>query len=308
MRMKTKTRREVVVRFTSGLGNQLFQLACGLHLAGKEAAQLVADTTWYDFVAQVHRPVRSFRLPELGVFLPQAFRGPRRWAVGLTTAIFDRWQLGRGLCEKIGSMHISQETAPMTSQMLSTDPNRSRTYLNGYWQTADHFLAVRDVLDGILDTRVPLSAGATEWTARIEQQKTAFIHIRRGDYQTLAGHNGILPLEYYKKAVRALRDRGESWHWLVFSEDKDWASRNLGFLDGWELVSYESRNRDIEDLLLMKRCSAGIIANSSFSWWGAALGDKPGRPIAAPGKYWRHSTSGSEDWRLPDWLPIPAWE
>jgi hypothetical protein len=294
------------VRLCSGLGNQLFQFACGLAEAGRRGASLAFDTTWYPIVARVHRPVRRLRLREIGLTVHESFHGWRRWMIGLAAAAFDRTGRGRSFLERAGNMTVIQEMLPLRRQCRESTDSMRDVYLNGYWQTSDHFLAVREQLQRIIPSPLSLSPGAEELTSRIAGRKTGFIHIRRGDYKTLVGDAGLLPLTYYKKAVEAVR--GDGWHWLVFSEDEDWARQNVGFLPSWQLVAYESENRDIEDLQLMAACEAGIIANSSYSWWGAALGDHPGRPIVAPDRYWGNSGSTTCDWVLPGWLRLAAWD
>ncbi len=297
---------EVVVRFTSGLGNQLFQLACALSTAATSKAQVKADTTWYSLVAPLHQPRRHFRLPALGISLPEAFHGLRRWNLGFTAAAFDRWGRGRKILERLGSMRVVQETTPMKMQKIQEPFPWERMYLNGYWQTADHFLAVREELQRMICPKAPISSGARDLKSRIAKRQTGFIHIRRGDYCSLAGETGLLPLEYYKQAVASFE--GSAWHWLVFSEDEDWARQNIGFLPSWDLVTYQSENRDVEDLLLMASCNGGIVANSSYSWWGAALGDRPERPIVTPDRYWKHSDCSAATWALPSWTQVKAWD
>lgn len=297
---------EVVVRFTSGLGNQLFQLACALSTAAASNARVTADTTWYSIVAPLHHPRRSFRLPMLSIFLPEAFKRLRRWNLGFMAAAFDRWGHGRRILELLGSMRVLQETTPMRVQTMRGPSPWERVYLNGYWQTADHFLAVREKLQRIIHPTASMSSGAQDWKSRIARRQTGFIHVRRGDYCSLVGEKGLLPLEYYKRAVENFE--GSGWHWLVFSEDEEWARHNIGFLPSWDLVAYQSENRDIEDLLLMASCSGGIIANSSYSWWGAALGERTDRPIIAPDRYWENAGSSAASWALPSWTQVQAWD
>jgi hypothetical protein len=142
----------------------------------------------------------------------------------------------------------------------------------------------------------------------LQGRKTGFIHIRRGDYASLVGDSGLLPLDYYRRAVRALENvTGGGIHWLVFAEDEAWARQHMAFLPEWQLVDYDSPDRDIEDMQLMAACNAAIIANSSYSWWGAALGDQPGRPVVAPDRYWNRPGAGTDAWVLPSWLSISAW-
>lgn len=299
---------QIVVRLSSGLGNQLFQLACGLALSAKFGAELSGDTTWFDIVARLHTPVRRLRLDALTIQPPEAFAFPRRPAVGLAAAIFDRWQCGRRTLELLGSMAVIQEQRTMAPSEFGHPGSPRRLYLNGYWQTADHFLAVRDKITGALDSRADPPAPVREWRQRIAHRPTGFIHVRRGDYAALVGDAGLLPLDYYRRAVSTFEDSGRGWHWLVFAEDEDWARGNLGFLASWEVVSYDSTDRDIEDLRLMAACDGGIVANSSYSWWGAALGDRPGRTIVAPDRYWNRPGSETRHWVLPGWRTVPAWD
>lgn len=304
--MNHRTSREIIVRFSSGLGNQLFQLACGLATASATGAPLRADTTWYTLVARMHRPVRRFRLPLFEVPTTEAFAGSRRLAVGFTAAVFDRWKRGRGLCEFLGQMRIEQEHRTMTEQKIAGRPGR--TYLNGYWQTSHHFLAARDELLPMLQPKAPLSRGASLWLEKIRSKPTAFLHVRRGDYETLAGDEGLLPLSYYKRATEAVSSRSlQDLQWAVFAEDEAWAGSQLGFLRDCEIVKYDSPDRDVEDMHLMAQCNAGVIANSSYSWWAAAIGEKAGRPIAAPDRYWRSGGEDTAAWRLPSWLSVKAW-
>lgn len=299
------TRGRVTVRLCSGLGNQLFQFACGLAQARRRNAVLKCDTTWYTLSAKIHEPVRHLRLRELGLPVEDSFCGWRKWMIGLAAAAFDRTGGGRAFLERLGGIKVIQEKQPLRRQTWGDMPSSQHIYLNGYWQTSNYFLAVREELQRKILSFPLTSSGAQDLSSRIHLRQSGFIHIRRGDYTTLVGDTGLLPVHYYQKAVQMIG--GTGWHWFVFSEDGDWARSNLGFLRSWELVNYASGNRDIEDLQLMAACKAGIIANSSYSWWGAALGERPGRPIFAPDRYWNRDGSDVHDWVLPEWRTVEGW-
>lgn len=295
----------VIVRLTSGLGNQLFQYACGLALARRKGAELKFDTTWFQLVASLHRPVRSLRIQELGLPIAEEFTGIRRLIVGMAAAAFDGFRQGKVFVQQLAKAQLIQEASPLKKHTWGKQAETSRVYLNGYWQTSDHFLAVHEELQRKIRSRPLTSSGAQDLNLRIRRRQSGFIHIRRGDYTTLVGETGLLPGQYYENAVERIGDSG--LHWFVFSEDGDWARSNLGFLRSWELVNYESGNRDTEDLQLMAACDAGIIANSSYSWWGAAIGDRRDRPIIAPDRYWRTADWTTREWVLPNWKVIEAW-
>jgi hypothetical protein len=296
----------VSVRLCSGLGNQLFQFACGLAQSRRWQVPLRFDTTWDILVSRIHTPVRQLRLPMMGLPVEETFSGWQRWMVGVGAAVFDRTRRGRSFLERTGQMTVIQETKPFERQAWTDLAPAQHAYLNGYWQTADHFIAVRDEMRGMVRPTVPMSSGAREWKSRIEGRRTGFIHVRRGDYTSLFGDAGLLPLEYYKAAIKSFD--ASDWHWFVFSEDEEWARHNMRFVPSWELVTYHSENRDIEDLQLMALCHAGIIANSSYSWWGAALGDRPDRTIIAPDRYWHRSSGTTSGWALPNWSTVRAWD
>ncbi len=300
--------KKVIVRICSGLGNQLFQITCGMAAAAKLGATLACDTMWYPLVSGFHRPVRKFRLDLLQLPTGEAFRGPRRLGVGLASAFYDRTGRGKALLERTGNMILIQERHAMRNQQFDCPDDVRRIYLNGYWQTADHFLAVRETLLPLLAPRNGISENARHWLDRIRGRRTCFAHVRRGDYAELVGDSGLLPLEYYRRAASVVTEHfGGDVQWIVFAEDHDWARQNMGFLPGWQLVDYQSDQRDIEDLHLMAACDAGIIANSSYSWWGAAMGDRPGRPIIAPDMYWNRKGADTTAWRLPAWEAVTAW-
>jgi hypothetical protein len=134
------------------------------------------------------------------------------------------------------------------------------------------------------------------------------MHVRRGDYLHYTGDNGVLPAIYYSRALAKIDGMGKNIsRWMIFSEDRDWALTHLSFIPNAEVIDYESSNRDIEDLMIMKSCSAGVIANSSYSWWGAALGDHADRLIISPASYWKNAASNSTHWALPHWTLVEAW-
>lgn len=300
---------EVVVRLSSGLGNQLFQLAHGLWLARERDASLKFDTIWFQLVSGIHPVRRQLRLNEFMVDLPEAFRGARRLLVGLLAAVYDKYGRGGRALSELGKMCIVQEGAEDGNNMATlSDGVDHRCYLNGYWQTGRAFLAVREQLLPMLVPKHPLSPGAEKYIAQAGSGPTGFVHVRRGDYMHFMGEAGLLPPSYYAQALPMFDVAGTHIaRWLVFSEDLAWSKENLQFIPNAEFVDYLSPRRDIEDLMIMKECSAGIIANSSYSWWGAALGERHNRLIIAPDRYRQNATSADSEWALPSWKQIKAW-
>ena len=301
--------KRVTVRLCSGLGNQLFQFVCGLAQSRRWQTPLSFDTTWYELIARMHTPLRDLRLGKMGLLVHEAFKGWPRWGVGLAAAAFDRTYRGRAFLEMIGKMTVIQETKPLRRQRWPDQAPANHVYLNGYWQTADHFLSVQDEMQRMIHPTAPLSSDADALIAKASTINTGFIHVRRGDYIHFMGDTGLLPVGYYSRSFSAMQGLGKNINrWMIFSEDAAWAQANLSFIPNAEIIDYGSPNRDIEDLMIMKSCSAGIIANSSYSWWGAALGDRSDRPIITPDRYWKDSGWDSQGWALPEWIRVKAWD
>jgi hypothetical protein len=301
---------EVVVRLNSGLGNQLFQLAQGMALAEEGNARLRFDTTWFSLISGLHPVRRELRLSQFNVSLPEAFRGARRLAIGIIAALFDKTRRGKALLSGLGWMKVVEEGAIHAEHQGELGmPGGGRIYLNGYWQTNTAFISIRDKILPMLCPKNPLSPSAETLITKAKSNNAGFIHVRRGDYLHFMGDKGVLPTGYYSRALAKLHDTGKRVsQWMILTEDIEWARANLGFVPNAEIVDYQSSNHDIEDLMIMKACSAGIIANSSYSWWGAALGDHPDRPIITPDRYWKDFRWTADGWALPNWLQVRAWD
>lgn len=106
---------------------------------------------------------------------------------------------------------------------------------------------------------------------------TCSIHIRRTDYVNLAQHHPVMPLSYYEQAMKIIGD----CTYVVFSDDIQWCRDNLK----GKFVFIDEKHPDIYDLVLMSKCKHNIIANSSFSWWGAYLNSNPDKKVIAPNKW-----------------------
>jgi hypothetical protein len=129
-------------------------------------------------------------------------------------------------------------------------------------------------------------------------KKTCSIHVRRGDYVKLAQHHPPLELEYYNRAMALI----DSDYYLVFSDDIKWCKNNIV---GENLI-YVTNTRDYIDLIMMTLCDNNIIANSSFSWWGAWLNTTPNAKVIAPKKWFGEAKSGiNTNDMIPDkWMVI----
>lgn len=173
-------------------------------------------------------------------------------------------------------------------------------YVDGYWQTEKYFSDIRTIL--LKDfTFPPIDDGKNrELLERISQQNTVSIHIRRGDYAN--GFPMITP-QYYENAISYFENKFNEVYFLVFSNDMDWAKNNLSFRQG-EFIDWNTGKESWKDMYLMTQCNHHIIANSSFSWWGAWLNTKQNKEVLAPDIWFYHQETPDiycEEWKI---MPI----
>ena len=158
-------------------------------------------------------------------------------------------------------------------------------FIDGYWQSGRYFIDIEDTIRR--DFRFPLSDNPRnlELTEQMQKEMSVSIHVRRGDY---LGGFPVMDMQYYNPAVDYFRTKYRLVHFYVFSKDMDWCRNNLKG-DDISYVDWNIGKESIFDMYLMTQCKHNIIANSSFSWWGAWLNQYDGREVIAP-KLWFYHT------------------
>ena len=157
-------------------------------------------------------------------------------------------------------------------------------YVDGYWQSEKYFSDIRTII--LKDFTFPPvnDTKNRELIDRISEQTTVSIHIRRGDY---ANGFPMMTPQYYENAINYFESVYNEVYFLVFSNDMDWAKQNLQFSQG-EFVDWNTGKDSWKDMYLMTQCNHHIIANSSFSWWGAWLNQKENKEVIAPETWFYH--------------------
>lgn len=166
---------------------------------------------------------------------------------------------------------------------------KDNSYLLGYWQDERYFSGIRDALRKDLSFKTPPSPQNITLLQQIKDTNAVCIHIRRGDYltdQSTAANVGICDLPYYFKAVEIIKEKVSNPVFYVFSDEMEWVKMNFQIPEACVFVDHNSQEKAYEDLRLMSACKYHIIANSSFSWWGAWLSDYKNQLVIAP-KIWR---------------------
>ncbi len=162
---------------------------------------------------------------------------------------------------------------------------QTRLYLDGYWQDERFFINVAPELKKIFKFRDP-PLRLDYISNLINESNSVALHIRRGDYITnkaAASIYGVCDLNYYQRAIDFVRTKIKNPRFFVFSDDTEWAKNN--FSKDEFLVVDQNRGKDsCWDMYLISMCTSAIISNSTFSWWGAWLGEGDGHVIA-PNKW-----------------------
>ena len=279
----------IVCVIKGGLGNQLFTYSAGYACARRTGRNYYVDPK-RGFSHDTYG--RSYRLDRFPI---SARRMPEAWRVAPTLKhirhkIIRAWNKRKPLNQR---SYVAQRWDEGPEQLLRFKPEKKRVLLNGYWADEGYF---KDYADGIRKELKP-PAPADELNQALGARLTAdpdlvFVHARRVRYPML------LPQAYYETAIAKVRSAIAEPRFVVFSDDMNWAREHLDFAGSPVEWMDHNQTDELADLWLMTRCRHAIIANSSFSWWGAWLGAplSTGRIICAP---------HSRDWLLD---PAEGWE
>ena len=280
----------IIVRIMGGLGNQMFQYACGRAAALRCRRPLLLDLSAFDRYKLHHYGLDGFRI--------SAQTAPRRLQTGsVLQASLRRLGLVTYWNMKLQGFDCIEEGCDLAFQP-SVLEHHAKAYLDGYWQDETYFADAADIIRAEFQLR-RLGATTNACAMTDDDSPLVSLHIRRGDYVYNPMANlvhGVLSLDYYRDAIRLLAKRiGERFRIVVFSDDIEWAHQNLAFRQPLSFVSGSTATPH-EDLHIMASCDHHIIANSSFSWWGAWLNPSmtkvvitPKRWFAAPELAHRHT-------------------
>lgn len=152
--------------------------------------------------------------------------------------------------------------------------------LFGYFQSEKYFSENEKTIRELFSMDKSTSEYLAEKYGHIfdSSKKLVSLHVRRGDYLRLSEFHHVCTLDYYKKAMEKFSDV----MYVVFSDDLMWCKLNLPLGEGYV---FAEGNKDFQDLYLMSLCDHHIIANSSFSWWGAWLNENKEKKVVAPRKW-----------------------
>lgn len=294
----------IITKLEGGHSNQLFQYAAGRRLAHKLSVELYMDKWWFENVIDIDTP-RFYELEDYN--FPQRFINRKDFALAEDTPEnikIKLYNLTKGR-SKPRIKQVRQRGNGFNNEVLNLGDN---IYLDGWWQDERYFKDIRPLLLDELELKPKPNHQNAEWLERIKSKNSVSVHIRRGDYvdnKLTNRFHGVLEPAYYQKALERLAKTADdkNLNLFVFSNDINWCKQNLKFK--YQTVFIDADNSGAEDMRLMKNCRHNIMANSSFSWWGAWLNQNPNKVVVAP-KVWFQDKQANRETSIvpPGWIRI----
>jgi hypothetical protein len=272
----------IITKIHAGLGNQLFQYAFGRALSLKLDLPLKIE------ISPVAKEV--FRLDKYKIDLIEATDSEikllkRKEIRGLLGGLKTRLT-GRGLYLN-NRYHVEEYTYDNDKEKLS---NAFHIYLSGYWFDQKYFIEAEKTILNDFVLKESLDRKNSMLKEEIRKKNSVFLHIRRKDYLT----NSFLynlGLSYYYRAVDYVSQQISDPVFFIFSDDIEWCKSNLRLNFEHHFVDINDSSTDFMELELMSTCQHSIIANSTFSWWGAWLNKNKTKLIIAPKIWWNDKSS-----------------
>ncbi|ORU01001.1 Alpha-1,2-fucosyltransferase [Anaerovibrio sp. JC8] len=296
----------IIAHLTDGLGNQMFQYALAKALALKNNTEIIFDMSWYEI-----NKYRGRRLYQLDIFplnCKKINEAGKYWDWALKHLHFTRNIFRHKSQSKIRSLlgpsGISiKEKTPVYDDTVPEQAKNKNVCLTGYWQSEKYFSSIRQELLADFQFLPELVGKNLTVSQRIKScANPVALHVRRGDY--LATNFDVCGLDYYQRAVEYITGKVGDIQLFVFSNDIGWAKENIKTNQEIYFVDNNSEDNGYEDMRLMSLCRHHIIANSSFSWWGAWLGVAENKIVVAP-KRWMVSEQYSYDDVVPSgWIRL----
>jgi hypothetical protein len=185
-------------------------------------------------------------------------------------------------------MHIKDDFNFKNYCKLIDQDKNNNFYFDGYWQNYKYFQDVEEIIrqELFMDIEFKMKKSSTS------------LHVRRTDYCTSNGYHPVIEIDYYKQALEIFQNHEELY---IFSDDISWCKENLKF----ENMIFQEDTTELEDLTIMSKCKQNIIANSTFSWWGAWLNNNPDKKVIAPKKWFGdHVNLNTSDLLPNNWIKI----
>ncbi len=290
----------IIVKLIGGLGNQMFQYAAGRSIAGRLGTVLKLDIENFDKegvtirnyglkIFRIQENIASFKDIAKTKIPPKGFLKYFPRAVKLLELL-------------TGRSHIIE-----TKKRIVLNKITDNSYLEGNWNSEKYFSGIGSILRKEFTFKARPDDKNRAILKQIQRCNSVSIHVRRGDYVTNSKVNKlyhICSLNYYLKATKIINKFAIKPVFFVFSDDPAWVKSNFSGIKPVFFVNHNTGEKSYEDMRLMSACQHNIIANSSFSWWGAWLNHNPSKIVIAPKKWFKDDSKNVDDLVPLAWIRI----
>jgi len=294
----------VIVKLMGGLGNQMFQYAAARRLAHFNNTNLKIDLSWFDNICEVD----SFREYALDNFAVQKNFATREEvdALKFQAQGFVAWLLTKALGRQTGGArsYIREKHFHFDPDILNLNDG---VYLDGYWQSEKYFKDIETIIRQEFTIKSEMNVKSLAIKNQIKTTNSVSLHIRRGDYVSNPHTNkfhGSCNVKYYFRCVENLALKVKHPHFFIFSDDPEWTRVNLKLPYPTTFVDLNPPEKGYEDLKLMSLCKHHIVANSSFSWWGAWLNPDSDKTVIAPDRWFNKEDIDTTDLLPESWIRL----
>ena len=298
----------VVIRLDGGLGNQMFRYAAALGLAVRQDKALKMDVSAFEACEKRSYQLDCLKVPQ-DLYTGEPLFQPASSSIAARLIRRIKREIFKGYVFKGGALRKGVYCEPH----FHFDPaffklSGVEILLNGYFQSPRYFESVAQLLRERFQPVAPLSATAADWAAKIAASPCSVsLHVRRGDYLEWPNStlHDALDRGYYDRAVNLVqRLAGERVEFFLFSDEPDFIAEAFAGLPRSHVVRSDP-HKSWEELFLMARCRHNIIANSSYSWWGAWLNPAQDKRVIAPARWFtpdKLATCNVLDLYPDDWI------
>lgn len=291
----------IIVKLQGGLGNQMFQYAFACILAKRNNDTVLLDNSFFNYKdKKLGFTPREFEL--------EIFNNDYKKATQKEIISFDKLSVLNRFKKKCGlnyPIKYIEEYSKYNPYLLTINQD---VYLQGYFQSYKYFVGYEDLVKKLFSFNAnKLSNSNKQIIKRIKETNSISIHIRRGDYvedKATNAYHGICSLEYYLEAIKLLESRYENLTLFFFSDDIEWVKITFKNIKHQKFFVNNNVDNSYVDMLLMSSCKCNIIANSSFSWWGAWLNNNSLKVVVAP-ELWNQNKNFDASNLLPEeWIRL----
>jgi len=286
----------IIIKLKGGLGNQLFQYAMGRNIEITKKINVKFDLSWF-----THFPQRKYQLDE--------FKTEIKFASFLEIIKVKKFERKDGrrylpfnFFREKNTIHIKESEGLLQSGVLNFTRD---CYLDGNWQSEKYFENIKGIIHKELTLKNESDDLYKNKKQKIKNRNSVSLHIRRGDYTTKKVQQvlKLCPLNYYYQAIQTIKEKINNPAFFIFSDDINWVKKNLQTNSPTVFIS-DGKLKNYEELILMSKCQHNIIANSSFSWWGAWLNSNPNKIIITPTEWFNDKSKNIKNLIPKNWIKI----